>query len=118
MPVVSVVFIVMIVACVVGLSRDKLMQSGAAAFIAVALHNIGGLALGYGLAKLARLDAVRCRTIAIEVGMQNSGMGVALSKHLGGALVALPSAIFSVWHNITGPAVASWWSRRVPKTDA
>ena len=119
MPVVSVVFIVMIVACVVALSRDKLMQSGPQTFLAVALHNTGGLALGYGLAQLAGLDAVRCRTIAIEVGMQNSGLGVALArKHFTDVLVALPSAIFSVCHNLTGPAVAGYWSRRPPIRDA
>lgn len=115
MPIISVVFIVMIVACIVGLSKPKLISSGPQAFLAVALHNTGGLALGYGLAKLARLDAVRCRTISIEVGMQNSGLGVALAKHFADVLVALPSAIFSVWHNITGPAVAAYWSRKPPK---
>lgn len=113
LPVISVVFIVMIVACVVALSRDKLFESGAVAFLAVAMHNSLGLALGYGLARIAGLDAVRCRTIAIEVGMQNSGLGVALAKkHFADALVALPAAIFSVWHNISGPALASYWSRK------
>jgi bile acid:Na+ symporter, BASS family len=73
------------------------------------------LLLGYGMAKLAGLDAVRCRTIAIEVGMQNSGLGVALAhKHFTDVLVALPAAIFSVVQNITGPAVANLWSRNSP----
>ncbi len=113
MPLVSVAFIVMIVACVVALSKDRLFTSGLPAFAAVALHNVGGLALGYGLARLAGLDAIRARTISIEVGMQNSGLGVALArKHFADVLVALPSAIFSVCHNLTGPAVATYWSRR------
>ena len=119
MPIVSVVFIVLIVACVVALSKDKLLQSGPQTFLAVALHNTGGLALGYGLARLLGLDAIRCRTIAIEVGMQNSGLGVALArKHFADVLVALPAAIFSVCHNMTGPAVAGYWSRKPPKSDA
>jgi BASS family bile acid:Na+ symporter len=112
MPVVSVVFIMLIVACVVALSHDRIASSGAVTFVAVVLHNGLGLALGYGLARVARLDTIRCRTIAIEVGMQNSGLGVALAAEHFGAAVALPAAIFSVWHNITGPAVAGWWSRR------
>jgi BASS family bile acid:Na+ symporter len=112
MPSISVMFIVLIVACVVALSRDRIVSSGVPAFVAVLLHNTAGLALGYTCARLARLDKIRARTIAIEVGMQNSGMGVALSRYLGGALVALPSAIFSVCHNLTGAAVASYWSRR------
>jgi BASS family bile acid:Na+ symporter len=118
-PVVSVVFIVLIVACIVAKNKANLLGQGTTALAAVISHNAAGLALGYALAKLARLDTIRCRTIAIEVGMQNSGLGVALAgKHFADALVALPPAIFSVWHNITGPAVASYWSRRPPKNDA
>jgi BASS family bile acid:Na+ symporter len=113
LPVVSVLFIVMIVACVVGLSRERLLGCGPVTFLAVAAHNASGLALGYAVARLAGLDAVRCRTISIEVGMQNSGLGVALARaHFADALVALPSAIFSVWHNVTGPAVATYWARK------
>jgi BASS family bile acid:Na+ symporter len=119
MPVVSVAFIVMIVACVVALSKDQLFTSGLPAFAAVALHNTGGLAFGYGLARLAGLDAIRARTISIEVGMQNSGLGVALAReHFADVLVALPSAIFSVCHNLTGPAVATYWSRKPPESAA
>jgi BASS family bile acid:Na+ symporter len=113
LPIVSVAFIVLIVACIVALSKKQLLESGPFVFAIVALHNGCGLALGYAMAKLAGLDAVRCRTIAIEVGMQNSGLGVALArKHFADVLVALPSAIFSVWHNITGPALANYWSRK------
>lgn len=85
-------------------------------FLTVAAHNLTGLLLGYGMAKLAGLDAVRCRTVAIEVGMQNSGLGVALARqHFTDILVALPSAIFSVVQNISGPAIANYWSRRKPE---
>jgi bile acid:Na+ symporter, BASS family len=115
LPVVSVALIVMVVACIVALSREQLLDTGALAFVTVAAHNSAGLLLGYAMAKLAGLDAVRCRTIAIEVGMQNSGLGVALAhKHFADVLVALPAAIFSVVQNITGPAVANLWSRNSP----
>ena len=114
-PVLSVALIVLVVACIVALSRDQLLDTGALVFVTVAAHNSSGLLLGYAMAKLAGLDAVRCRTIAIEVGMQNSGLGVALArKHFADVLVALPAAIFSVVQNITGPAVANFWSRRLP----
>jgi bile acid:Na+ symporter, BASS family len=112
LPILSVVFIVLIVACIVALSKDQLLESGAQVFATVAAHNCGGLLLGYAMAKLAGLDAVRCRTVAIEVGMQNSGLGVALArKHFADVLVALPAAIFSVLQNITGPALANFWAR-------
>ena len=115
LPLVSVALIVLIVACIVALSRDQLLDSGTLAFVTVAAHNSSGLVLGYAMAKLAGLDAVRCRTIAIEVGMQNSGLGVALAhKHFADVLVALPAAIFSVVQNITGPALAHFWSRNSP----
>jgi BASS family bile acid:Na+ symporter len=113
LPIVSVIFIVMIVACIVALSRKQLAESGLLVFASVAAHNGSGLLLGYGMAKIAGLDAVRCRTIAIEVGMQNSGLGVALArKHFADLLVALPAAIFSVWQNVSSPALASYWARK------
>ena len=68
--------------------------------LAVVLHNGLGLALGYGGARLMRLDPRRARTLAIEVGMQNSGLGVALAVKHFSAGAALPGALFSVWHNI------------------
>ena len=115
LPVVSVALIVLVVACIMALSREQLLNSGILVFVTVAAHNSSGLLLGYAMAKLAGLDAVRCRTIAIEVGMQNSGLGVALArKHFADVLVALPAAIFSVVQNITGPAVANFWSRNSP----
>lgn len=116
LPVVSVVFIVMIVAAIAALSRKQLLESGLLIFMVVTAHNGAGLLLGYGMAKVLGLDAVRCRTVAIEVGMQNSGLGVALARaHFADLLVALPAAIFSVWQNITGPALANYWSRKPPR---
>jgi bile acid:Na+ symporter, BASS family len=116
LPIVSVTFIVMIVACIVALSRDQLLESGELVFVIVAVHNLCGLLLGYAVARLAGLDAARCRTIAIEVGMQNSGLGIALARqNFVDMMVALPAAIFSVWHNLFGPALASHWSRKPPK---
>jgi BASS family bile acid:Na+ symporter len=112
-PAVSVIMIVLIVACIVGLNRTLIIESGALVILAVALHNLFGYTFGYWLARAFRLSEKECRTVAIEVGMQNSGLGVALAvKHFSQAAVALPSAIFSVWHNISGPTLAGWWRRR------
>ncbi len=113
-PVVSSVAIVLIIAIIVAASRDRLAELSGVVVLAVALHNGAGLAAGYGIARLVGMDTERARTIAIEVGMQNSGLGVALAVKYFGAAAALPGAVFSVWHNLTGAALASWWARRTP----
>lgn len=111
-PLVSVAAVVIIIAIIVALNRGNLATVGAAAAIAVVLHNGVGLAAGYWLAKLAGQDEIRARTLAIEVGMQNSGLAVALATQYFSAVAALPGALFSVWHNLSGSALAAWWSRR------
>ena len=80
---------------------------------AVIAHNALGLFLGYWGARLFRCNEIDCRTIAIEVGMQNSGMasGLALSV-LKSKLASIPGVVYSSWHNITGAILASWWSRK------
>lgn len=90
----------------------------------VVLHNLFGLGAGYGIGMVYGLPVSALRTLSIEVGMQNSGLAVALSgiladnlRGLGSfesselALIAIPAVLFSVWHNVTGPLLASWWSR-------
>lgn len=114
MPLASVVMIVLLVGGVVALSAERLLEVGALAFAVVVLHNSCGLALGYTLASLAGLDAPRRRTVAIEVGMQNSGLAASLAVLYFSPVAAIPAAIFSVWHNVTGAALASLWSRQAP----
>lgn len=111
-PLLSVGAIVLIIAIIVALNRGSLAAMGPAAALAVVLHNGVGLAAGYGLARLAGQDEIRARTLAIEVGMQNSGLAVALAVKYFSTAAALPGAIFSVWHNLSGSALAAWWSRR------
>jgi len=81
--------------------------------VSVIAHNAIGLILGYSGARLFRLGERECRTIAIEVGLQNSGMaaGLALSV-LKSQLAAVPGVVYSSWHNITGAVLASWWARK------
>jgi BASS family bile acid:Na+ symporter len=112
-PVVSVFVIALIIACVVGLVHDQLRDAWGIAGLLVVLHNALGLALGYALAWLARLPPDARRTVAIEVGMQNSGLAVALAQKFPALTLAmLPGSLFSVWHNVTGSLLANWWRRR------
>ena len=75
-------------------------------------EEFGGLGLGYLAARLAGLDAKARRALAFEVGMQNSGLAATLAKVHFSPLAALPSAVFSVWHNVSGAVLAAWFARR------
>lgn len=107
LPLVSVFAIIAIVAAVVSVSQKQIAQTGAIIFAVVVLHNCLGLALGYLMAKLLGMSLPKKKALSIEVGMQNSGLGVALAMAHFSPLSAVPSAIFSVWHNISGPILAT-----------
>lgn len=111
LPLVSVAAIVAIVGAVVAANQARIAESGALIFAVVVLHNGLGLLLGYLLGKLTGRSIARRKTLAIEVGMQNSGLGAALAAAHFSPLAAVPSAIFSVWHNISGGLVATWFQR-------
>ncbi len=114
-PLISVLAIIIIVSAVVSLNVENIASSGVIIFTAVMLHNLFGLSLGYGTALLMKLDESKRRAISIEVGMQNSGLGVALASAHFGPLAALPSVIAAVWHNISGPILATVWSKKPVK---
>ncbi|WP_028594748.1 bile acid:sodium symporter family protein [Paenibacillus assamensis] len=116
LPLVSTVAIVAIVAAVVAGSQQKIAETGLIIFAVVILHNCLGLLLGYLFAKLLKLDLAACKAVSIEVGMQNSGLGAAIATAHFSPLAAVPSAIFSVWHNISGPIVAMIYSRMESKS--
>jgi BASS family bile acid:Na+ symporter len=111
-PVISVAAIVLIIAIIVGLNQPQLGRIGIGMVCAVLLHNGVGLLGGYWLPLLMGRDQRECRTLAIETGMQNSGLAVALAVKYFSASAALPGALFSIWHNLTGSLVAGYWSRR------
>jgi BASS family bile acid:Na+ symporter len=113
LPIVSVVGIVLIVAAVVGASKGAIAQSGLLIFAIVVLHNGFGYLFGYFAAKLFGLNLTKRKALAIEVGMQNSGLGAALASAYFSPIAAVPSAIFSVWHNISGALIANYFSGRV-----
>lgn len=106
-PIVSSAGIVLVIGIVVALNAENLRSCGPLVFLAVAIHNVSGLAAGYFFARLLRFDRKIAITIAIEVGMQNSGLASALSKQFFGIASALPGAIFSIWHNISGAMFAA-----------
>ena len=106
-PVVSAAGIVLVIGVIMSLNSNNLKNCGVMVFLAVILHNIFGIATGYFIAKLLKCDRRTAITIAIEVGMQNSGLAAALSKQFFGIAAALPGAVFSVWHNISGSIFAA-----------
>jgi len=110
-PLLSMAAIVIIIAIIVALNHANLAQMGPLLLLAVALHNLCGMSCGYALPRLLGHNAITCRTLAIEVGMQNSGLSVALAVKYFGAAAALPGAIFSIWHNLSGSLLATWWAK-------
>ncbi|KOP78711.1 sodium transporter [Lysinibacillus sp. FJAT-14745] len=115
MPLVSVVAIVAIVAAVVAGNQQKIAETGLIIFAVVALHNCLGYLIGYLFGKIFGMNLAKKKAIAIEVGMQNSGLGASLAVAHFSPLAAVPSAIFSVWHNISGPILATIFSRMKDK---
>ncbi len=111
-PSVSIFSISAIIACVIALNRDLLLTFPLLIFFAVLLHNVFGLGVGYLVGKLLRSTPANRRTLALEVGMQNSGLGVSLANQFFSPVSALPGAIFSLLHNLTGTILAKWWSLR------
>lgn len=117
LPLVSVVGITGVVLAVVAGSADTLLSVGALVVLAVVLHNVGGLTLGYAVGRVCGLPVSGRRAVSIEVGMQNSGLAAALATVHFAPAAALPAAIFSVWHNVSGSLLAGYWSRRPDGTD-
>lgn len=116
LPVVSMAGICFIIAIITARSREDLLTVGALLIVAVMIHNAIGYILGYWLSRLVRLDERTCRTVALEVGLQNGGMASALAMNvLKSAEAALAPAIFGPWMNISGSVLATWWHGRPVK---
>ena len=113
LPALSSLAIAAIVAIVIAANAEKLLAGGLIIVLVVMLHNVCGLSLGYLIGRLLRLPESKKRAISIEVGMQNSGLASSLATlHFSAyPLATIPGAIFSVWHNLSGAAVA-WLYRR------
>lgn len=111
LPLVSVFSIVVIIAAVVAANQARIAESGLLIMAVVMLHNGFGLLLGYLTGKLTGMPLAQRKALAIEVGMQNSGLGAALANAHFSPLAAVPSALFSVWHNLSGSLLAALFRR-------
>ena len=108
LPTVSVTAICLIVAAVVSHNSEKILSTGLVIFAVVILHNLLGYLCGYLIGVLFKMDLPRKKAVAIEIGMQNSGLATTLagSAFPNLAMATVPGAIFSVWHNISGAILA------------
>jgi BASS family bile acid:Na+ symporter len=115
MPIISMVGIALVLLVITAAGRDNLLKVGGLLIVATFIHNIGGYFLGYWSARMLKFPERDCRTIALEVGMQNAGLASALAKGMGKiATVGLASVIFGTMMNVTGSSLASWWHNRPP----
>ena len=116
-PLMAVILITMIVASIIGANREDILQSGFQLITAVFLLHVCGFLLGYGLAWLLRSGIISARTISVEVGMQNSGLGVVLAtQNFTDPLVAVPSAMSSLFHSLIGSVLAGIWRASALRT--
>lgn len=107
LPLISVIAIVLIVGGVVSVSAKRILETGALVMLVVVCHNMLGYFLGYCIGKAMKLEISKTKAIAIEVGMQNSGLATTLAVKHFTPEAAIPGAIFSVWHNISGSIAAN-----------
>ena len=115
LPLVSVVAIVLIVGGVVAVSSQRILETGLLIMLVVMLHNLLGYSIGFLIAKALHMNVAKAKAISIEVGMQNSGLATSLAMLHFGAAAAIPGAIFSVWHNISGSLAANYLSSHMNK---
>lgn len=112
LPWMSVLGISYAVLGLVGASSGRILSGGLLVLAVVIVHNALGLGLGYGVARISGVGESAARTTAIEVGMQNSGLAAGLGAQYFTPEAAVPGAIFSVWHNVSGSALAAFFQRR------
>ena len=113
LPMVSTLAICMIVAAVVSHNAEKLRACGALVLAVVVLHNLLGYLCGFALGRLLGMNREKIKALSVEIGMQNSGLATSLActAFPGLAMAAVPGALFSVWHNISGAVLAGIYRR-------
>ena len=113
LPGISVIAISFVVASVVSHNAEKILSAGGIILLIVILHNILGYILGFCIGKLLKLNKAKTKAFSIEIGMQNSGLATSLATTAFAAtpVAAVPGAIFSVWHNISGAILAVIYRR-------
>ena len=112
----SMVGITVIIIVITAAGHESLLKLGALLILATFLHNTFGYLLGFSCGRIFGMQEKDCRTIALEVGMQNGGLASGLALEMGKiATVGLAPAVFGPMMNITGSSLASWWRNRTPK---
>lgn len=115
MPVISMAGIGLIIVVITAAGRDNLLKVGLLLVLAVVIHNVTGYTFGYWLSRLLGFKERDCRTISLEVGMQNSGLASGLALLMGGiATIGQAPAIFGPFMNISGSSLATWWHAKPP----
>ncbi|MDO6748147.1 bile acid:sodium symporter family protein [Gilvimarinus sp. 1_MG-2023] len=116
MPLVSMAAIALIIVVITAAGRDALLQIGLLLILAAFIHNVLGYMIGYGCARSLKMDEQSCRSIAFEVGMQNTGLASGIASEMGRvATLGLAPSVFGPLMNITGSALASWWKGKPPQ---
>lgn len=118
LPLISVIGIIGVIGAVVSNNVENIIASGLLIFAVVILHNLLGYLVGFLLGKILRFDLRDTKTLSIEVGMQNSGLAATLAATHFSPIAAVPGAIFSVWHNISGSIIANTLSKMGTDKDA
>ncbi len=118
MPLVSMAGIALIITIITAAGRDSLLSIGLFLILAAIIHNAAGYFLGYWGGRLFKMDEKDCRTIALEVGMQNGGLASGIALEMGKvATIGLAPAVFGPWMNISGSSLATWWRDRDPDSE-
>ncbi len=113
MPLVSMFGIVYFTLVTTAASRDNILAIGFLLLLVAMLHNSLGYFLGYWFSRVLGLDKNSCRTVALEVGLQNGGMASGLAGVMGKlATLGLAAAIFSPWMNISGSVLGNYWRKK------
>ena len=112
LPIIAMLAIIFIISIIVALNQQKLQSLSLLIVAGVMFHNLIGLMLGYWAPKKLGFDEQICRTVAFEVGMQNSGLAVAIAIKFFTPAAAIAGTLFSIWHNISGSLLAGYWQKK------
>lgn len=115
MPIVSMAGIAFIIMIITAAGRDSLLSIGVFLIFAAIIHNAAGYFLGYWGCRALKMSEQDCRTIALEVGMQNGGLASGIALEMGKvSTIGLAPAVFGPWMNISGSSLATWWRDKDP----
>lgn len=116
LPKISMAGIALIIVVITAAGRNSLLQVGLKLILVIGIQNVAGYFLGYWSGRLFRMNEKDCRTISLEVGMQNGGLASGIALTMGKiATVGLAPAVYGPMMNITGSSLATWWHRKSPK---